>query len=403
MHLNAFIAKRYLFSKKRQSAVNIISLIAIIGMAIGTAALIIVMSVFNGIDSVIKMSEASVTPAVTIYPQNGRFIERDSFLLEKIGEIEGVSHIHSVIQEPIVIKYKGSIRPVIIKGVTELYIQQTELQDKIIGGGAYLTSPEGEDAIIAGYGVAADMELEFRRNNPILLCYPDKNSNSASLSALSMIESRLAGVFSYSQDIDNKVIYADYKVTERLLKCSGRESKIEIFANDSNIEKIKTALKEIIPDNRYCSDKYEENKSFYAMMKSEKLAVFLIMLFIILIASFNIIASISMLMLDKKEDSLIYSSMGFDCIDIKKIFHIQGVGIISIGIILGFLIGCALALIQEHFGIITLGDGNYITSAYPVELHGSDLMIIFATVCIIGYIATTIPVHFLTNKWFKQQ
>lgn len=403
MHLNAFIAKRYLFSKKRQSAVNIISLIAIIGMAIGTAALIIVMSVFNGIDSVIKMSEASVTPAVTIYPQNGRFIERDSFLLEKIGEIEGINHIHSVIQEPIVIKFKGSIRPVVIKGVSPHYIQQTDLQDKIVGGGAYLTSPEGEDAIIAGYGVAADMDLEFRRDNPILLCYPDKNANSASLSALSMIESRLAGVFSYNQEIDNKVIYADYKVAERLLKCGGQESKIEIFANDSDIEQIKAALEEIIPDNRYCSDKYEENKSFYAMMKSEKLAVFLIMLFIILIASFNIIASISMLMLDKKEDSLIYSSMGFACSDIKKIFHIQGVGIISIGIISGFVIGCTLALVQEHFGIITLGDGNYITSAYPVELQGGDLLTIFATVCTIGYIATTIPVHFLTNKWFKQQ
>ena len=127
------------------------------------------------------------------------------------------------------------------------------------------------------------------------------------------------------------------------------------------------------------------------------------MLFIILIASFNIIASISMLMLDKKEDSLIYSSMGFACSDIKKIFHIQGVGIISIGIISGFVIGCTLALVQEHFGIITLGDGNYITSAYPVELQGGDLLTIFATVCTIGYIATTIPVHFLTNKLFKQQ
>ncbi len=403
MHLNAFIARRFLFSKKRQNAVNIISLIAIIGMAIGTAALIIVMSVFNGIDSVIKLSEVSVTPALTIYPKSGRFIERDSVLLEKIGKLEHVSHLHSIIQEPIVIKFKGSIRPVVVKGVTSDYVLKTELRDKIIGGGAYVTSPEGENAIIAGYGVAADMDLEFRKSNPILLCYPDRFANSASMSALSMVESSLAGVFSYNQEIDNRVIYANSDIVAKLLKCEGQESKIEVFANEEHIPQLKAEITKILPENRYCLDKYEENKSFYAMMKSEKLAVFLIMLFIILIASFNIIASISMLMMDKKSDSLIYASIGLDCSNIKKIFHIQGVGIITIGIAAGFIIGCSLALIQEHFGIITLGDGNYITSAYPVDLQSGDLLIIFATVCTIGYIATTIPVHFLTNKWFKQQ
>ena len=155
--------------------------------------------------------------------------------------------------------------------------------------------------------------------------------------------------------------------------------------------------------NRVIKDKFEENSSFYAMMRSEKLAIFLIMLFVILIASFNIIASISMLMLDKKEDSLTYQSIGLNSSSIRKIFHIQGLHVIIIGIVSGLILGCGVCLIQEHFGIIKLGDGNYVTSAYPVDLQTKDIIIILVTVCVIGYTAISIPIHYLTNKWFTKQ
>lgn len=403
MHLNAFIAKRYLFSKKRQNAVNIISLIAIIGMAIGTAALIIVMSVFNGIDAVIKSSEAPLTPAITIYPGSGKFIDSDSLLLDKLSKLPNVQHAHSVIQESAVMKFKGEIRPVTLKGVTTSYIENCNLANKLVAGGAYFESPEGKKSIIAGYGVAADLSLEFRKDNPILLYYPNKNSTSLSLSSLSTIDCTLAGVFSFSQVQDDNVVFANIEDVQKLLKVQGKETKIELFANEESIEDLKKQITQIIGSDRIIKDKFEENSSFYAMMQSEKLAIFLIMLFVILIASFNIIASISMLMLDKKEDSLTYQSIGLDSSSIKKIFHIQGLYVIVIGIVSGLILGCGISLIQEHFGLIKLGDGNYVTSAYPVDLQTKDIIIILAAVCVIGYTATSIPIHYLTKKWFTRQ
>ncbi|MBP3420503.1 MAG: ABC transporter permease [Marinifilaceae bacterium] len=403
MHLNLFIAKRYLLSKKRQNAVNIISLIAIIGIAIGCAALIIVMSVFNGIDMVIKLSEAPHTPAVVIYPAEGKFIKSDSAFLNAIQEIDGVEHAHIVIQESTVAKFKDQMRPVILKGVDEDYILQTEIEGTIVGGGAKLQTPEGVPAIIAGYGVASELQLEFRKSTPILLYYPNRNSNSISPSALSTIEVQLAGVFAFNQEENNSQIYIDIESARKLLKSEGEETKIEIFAKEERIEEIKKSLAEITPENRVIRDKFEENSSFYSMIRGEKVATFMIMLFIMLIASFNIVASISMLMLDKRDDTLTYNAMGLTVKVLRAIFNLQGVGIIVTGMGIGFILGCMISYIQENFGIIKLGGGNYLTDAYPIDLQGIDLLIIFATISIIGAIAVTLPVRYLTNKWFKQQ
>ena len=403
MHLNLFMAKRYLFSKKRQNAVNIISIIAIIGMAIGTAALIVVMSVFNGIDSLIKESESSLTPAISIYPAQGKFTEQDSTLVKKISEIDGVLHVHSVIEESAVAKFKNRIQPITLKGVTEEYIEKTQLEDKIVGGGIRLTSTEGRPCIIAGYGVASNMELEFRKNTPILLYYPNKNSSSTSINALSTIECELAGVFSFNQEQDERVVFADIKSVSRLLKAENQETKIEVFASDSDIEPIKSRIIETVPNNRIVVDKFQERKAFYAMMQGEKMAIFFIMLFIILIASFNIVASISMLILDKRSDATAFYAIGFTEKSIKRIFNLQGIGIVAIGIIAGTIAGSALCLVQEHYGIVTLGDGNYVTNAYPVDFYASDLLLILISVISIGALATTIPANFLIKKLFKQQ
>ena len=324
----------------------------------------------------------------------------DTAFIESVSAIPGVTACFPVIQETAMAKFRGEMRPVTIKGVSENYIKATLLDEKIIGGTAVFSDTSSHPLLIAGYGVATALHLEFRHDTPILLYYPNRKSRTASLSSLITIESGLAGVFSYGQEQDNEIIYADINTARTLIGAGNAVSKAEIFVDsEKKIGKVKEAVSTIAGEEFRVIDKFEENSSFYTMMKIEKLLVFLIMLFILLIASFNIVASISMLLIDKKENLFIYRSMGMTRKDLIRIFETEGWFIVAAGAVSGLLTGCIICLIQEKFGIITLGNGNYIVGAYPVKLLAADIAAVLATVMAIGYATTTLPVRYLIKKW----
>ena len=214
---------------------------------------------------------------------------------------------------------------------------------------------------------------------------------------------RPAAYFSSQQDIDAQYLITDIQLARTLFNAGNRLSKVEIRLSDpSRLKAVKEALVQKLPDSYNVKDKYQLNQAFYAMMKSEKLAVFLILLFILLIASFNIVGSISMLILDKKEDLATYKAMGMTDKKLITIFKTEGNLITLTGTLLGLIIGTAICLIQEKFGLITLGDGSYIVNAYPVKLVVGDLIIIIAVVLFIGYIASYFPVRYLIRKLCTQ-
>lgn len=401
MNLSIFIARRYLFSKKKQNAINIISIISMVGVMIGTTALIVVLSVFNGIDTLLTTVTDSFTPDVTISPVQGKFIATDSVLLEQLKETPGIASFDAVVEENSLVKFGDKLVPVVVKGVDEAYARHVGIEPTIVSG-KYALQEGDKPTVVLGYGIAAALRTRLGVQNPVTFYYPDKTASSASMSALNSQRIYPIGIFSAQQDIDGKYVITGIETARTLFGVPGEISKIEIkLQNPNNLESFKTALASQIGSEYKVLDKYDLNRSFYAMMKSEKLAVFLILLFILLIASFNIVGSVSMLIIDKKEDIGIYQALGMTKEKIISIFKLEGNLITGVGALIGLIIGTALCLLQEYYGFITLGNGSYIISAYPVKVVTSDILIIMVTVIAIGFIASHFPVKFLVNKIVK--
>ena len=400
MRLPFFIARRYLFSKKKQNAINIISAISVAGVMIGTTALVVILSVFNGMDLLLQKTTDSFTPDVVIFPTTGKFVAFDSTIYTTLDRQPDIAYYDKVIEEKSLAKYGNKQTPVILKGVEAEYADHTHFADNIVQGDFQLKAGEGYKGVV-GYTIAATLGIGVNSLTPLTFYYPDKNKgmNAAALNTENLYP---AALYVSQKDIESQYILTDIDFARQLFGTGDKISKIEVKLKDADlIPKVKEQLKKEIGTDYQIKDKFELNKAFYAMMKSEKLAVFMILLFILFIASFNIIGSISMLILDKKDDLSTYKAMGMTTRHIITVFKTEGNLITFIGAILGLLIGTAICLIQEKFGLITLGDGSYIINAYPVKLVFSDILVIMITVLVIGYVASYFPVKYLVNKLTK--
>lgn len=397
MQLPFFIAQRYLFSKKKQNAINIISAISMVGVTVGTTALIVILSVFNGIDLLLQKSTDSFTPDIVISPVSGKFIRFDSTIYQKLENIPAISFYNNVIEEKALLKYGDKLAPVTVKGVEADYARNTHFEDNIVQGDFKITAGDGNKAVV-GYGIAAELGMGLNFLTPMIFYYPDKKAVS-NLSALNTEYAYPSAFFSSQQEIESQYVLTDLTFASKLFGTGNEISKIEIkLTAPELIPEVKKLLQETTGTSLRIEDKFELNKAFYAMMKSEKLAVFLILLFILLIASFNIIGSISMLILDKKEDLNTYKAIGMTVPNIISIFKTEGNLITLSGALIGLILGVTICLLQEKFGFITLGDGSYIISAYPVKIVISDILFILFTVILIGYIASYFPVKYLVKK-----
>lgn len=398
MRLPFFIALRYLFSKKKQNAINIISIISVVGVSVGTTALIVILSVFNGIDLFLQQTMDSLTPDLVVSPASGKFASFDSAIYQFVGNNPDVAYYNSVVEEKALVKYGEKLSPVIVKGVTENFAANTHFENNIVQGD-FILKADGSYKSVVGYGLAAELGIGLNFLTPMIFYYPNKESSSA-MSALNTEYLYPAAFFSSQQEIDGQYILTDIGFAQQLFGIDQKISKIEIKLKDpAKTDRVKEKLSSITGTDYKTQDKYELNRSYYAMMKSEKLAVFMILLFILLIASFNIIGSISMLILDKKEDLSIYKALGMPQKNIISIFKTEGQLITLSGATIGLVIGTAICLLQEKYGIITLGDsGSYIINAYPVKLIFSDIAMIMITVIAIGYAASYFPVKYLVKR-----
>ncbi|MEG2229046.1 MAG: FtsX-like permease family protein [Odoribacter sp.] len=397
MHLSLFIAQRYLFSKKKQNAINIISAISIIGVTIGTTALIVILSIFNGIDLILQKSTDSFTPDIVISPISGKFTNFDSTIYRFFRQHPTIAYHNNIIEEKALVKYGDKLSPVTVKGVESDYAENTHFTENIVEGEFQLKSGDHYKSVV-GYGVAAELGIGLNFLTPLIFYYPDKES-ATSVPSLHTEYLYPSAFFSSQQEIDGQYVLTDLAFAQQLFGVDDKISKIEIkLIHESFIPEIKKELKAQNGEKYRIEDKFELNKAFYAMMKSEKLAVFLILLFILLIASFNIIGSISMLILDKKEDLSIYKAMGMTNKNLISIFKTEGNLITLAGATFGLILGTVICLLQEKYGFITLGDGSYIISAYPVKIVINDILLIIATVLLIGYTASYFPVKYLVNK-----
>ncbi len=406
MNLPFFIAKRYLISKKKQNIINIISAISVTGIIVGTMALIIVLSVFNGFNSLITTFFSDFDPDLKITPAEGKMFNPAQFNFEKLKNNADIIHYSEVIEEVALLKYGSQIYPATIKGVPDNYIQYTNI-DSLIVVGSYTLKRDGINYAVVGQGVAYNLGVRLSLADHIMIYVP-KKGKQVSLNPAHAINHNYifpAGIFSVLEEIDSKYILVSFDYAAELFESKQLVSSVELgILPSANAKSVQKNIENILGNEFIVKNKYQQHDLIYKTMQSEKWAAYLILVFILVIASFNILGSLSMLIIDKKEDILIFRSMGATSKIIRQIFLFEGWLISFLGAVIGSVVGVLVCWLQIKFEIITLpGNGSFVISAYPVEIIFSDIILVLSVVLLIGFIVSWYPVKFISQKYLLQQ
>ncbi len=372
MKLPLFIAQRYLVSKKKQNIINIISAISVGGIIVGTMALVIVLSVFNGFKGLISNFYSNFDPDMKITAVKGKMFNPADYDFEKIKSLPDVANYAEVLEEVALLKYGDQVYPAIVKGVPANYASYTNI-DTLITDGSFMLEYQGIDYAVVGQGVAYNLGIKPELLDHIMIYVPKKGKVTSLNPARAINHNYVfpAGVFSLLEEIDSKYIIVSFKYAADLFESENNISSVELGLNhSSNAKKIQKEIQAILGDGFSVKNKYQQHDLIYKTMESEKWAAYLILVFILIIASFNILGSLSMLIIDKKEDIYIFKSMGATSKTIRRIFLYEGWLISIVGAVIGSLLGIFVCWIQIKFGIITLpGTGTFVVSAYPVQCN----------------------------------
>lgn len=406
MNLPLFIAKRYLVSKKKQNIINIISAISVGGIIVGTMALVIVLSVFNGFSILIDTFFSSFDPDLKITAVEGKMFAPKEHEFEKIKNLPGVAHYAEIIEEVALLKYGTQIYPAIVKGVPENYTKYTSI-DSLIIDGKFMLEKEGINFAVVGQGVAYNLGIRPEFTDHIMVYVPKKGKQVSINPARAINHNYIfpSGVFAVLEEIDSKYIIVSHQFASELFESGAQVSTVEIGLNsETNTKKIQKEIEKILGSSFHVKNKYQQHDLIYRTMQSEKWAAYLILVFILVIASFNILGSLSMLIIDKKDDILIFRSMGASNKTIGQIFLFEGWLISIVGAVIGTLLGLLLCWLQITFEIIPLpNNGSFLITAYPVQIVFTDIIFIFTVVLLIGFFASWYPIKFISQKYFTNQ
>ena len=413
------IAWRYLFAKKSHNVINIISTISAIGIALGCMVLVVILSVYNGFDNLIKSLYNSYSPNYIIEAAKGKSFTADEALIGKIREQESTLAIAPLVQDNIFCTYNGSQSVATLCGVDSLFLQRSRLADYIVDGSFSTGLGEINGAIVSSK-LAITLGIRCRFTTPLMLYYPrmrrnptaasTKASTAASTAAaaygaaagnmqelLSILKAHPSGTIQLEKSFDNGLVYIGIERARQLLQFKENEvSALYLYGpagrEEAPSNSLTKRLREALGEEFVVKDRYMQNSTMYKMMRSEKIAVYLILLFVIIIVSFNIFGSISLLIIDKRGDIEILRSMGAREPLIKRVFMLQGFLISALGTLIGTALGVGLSLLQYHFEIIKL-PGNFIIDHYPVEIVPQDLLYIVAGVLAAGYLISRLPLR----------
>ena len=396
MNLPLRFAVRYLFARKSHNVINIISAISSAGIAVGTAALIIIMSVYNGFDGLVRDSLGNVEPDILITPAEGKVFVPDSPAFDWAYGQDEVMNMCSVLEENVFLNYDGRSGIVKAKGVDKVYEEESPLREHLKEGHFNLHKGEVPLAVI-GAVTAASMDISPRFVAPIEMYFPARDRNISLSNPAASVESirmRPSGVFNVNQSTSSDLIILPLEEMRKLLGYEKEVSGIEIRLHDTGkkaIRKARAELEERLGPDFRVLDRVRQNPSLYKMMRYEKAAVFLILIFVIIIIAFNIFGSLTMLIIEKKEDIETFRSLGAEDRLVNRIFTLEGWLISLLGLAAGLVVGTAVALIQQHFGIVKI-PGSFMVEAYPVILKVQDIGLTVLCVAAIGYIMAVIPV-----------
>ena len=398
MHLSLFIARRYLFAKKSHNVINIISAISAVGMAIGTAALIIILSIYNGFDELVKSTLSNVEPDILITPAKGKVFIPEGEAFDLIRKNPLIDEYDLILQENVFVDYDGHQGIAKAKGVDSAFEAESPLAEHITNGEFSLHKGQLPQMVVgAGLAYKMGMNPAFLASAELYFPIRDRNFSLANPAAsIETVRMRPSGIFSVNQQIDDDLMIVPIEEMRKLLGYEEEVSGVEIrLAEGSTAKDIRSAIKhiqkELGPEFKVL-DRFRQNPSLYKMMRYEKAAIFLILIFVIIIIALNIFGSITMLIIEKKDDIETYRSLGATDQMLRRTFTLEGWLISLLGLAAGLVIGIGFSLAQQHFGFIKM-PGSFLVNAYPVILQWQDVLATIAGVALIGYIIALLPVR----------
>jgi lipoprotein-releasing system permease protein len=403
VRLSVYIAKRYLFAKKSRNAINIISAVSVAGVSVGTMALIIILSVFNGLEKMVSAIFNTFDPDLKITVVDGKTFDADTTQLKQLSEINGVACYSLTLEENALFKYGE--RQIIgsIKGVDENYSMVSGI-DSAMFEGKFTLSDKVRPYAIPGAGVAQSLGLRINFIQPLFIWMPKRNGSVNLEDPFNKKYIFPSGIFQIEKEYDSKYVYIPLSLAQEITESENRVSSVEIrFSTNADPPAVQKKIKKLFGSSYNVQNRYEQQEIFYKVMKSERLAIFLILTLILIIASFNIIGSLTMLIIEKERDVEILKSLGADNDLIKKIFIFEGWLISILGAVSGLVLGFVVCWIQQRYGIVRLQSDSLLMDSYPVVLKLKDFIVVPAVVLLIGYWAAWYPVRFLTKKYLRKE
>lgn len=400
MNFPFFIARRYVFSKKSTNAINVISAISVVGVAVGTMALVIVLSVFNGFHDLVASFFTNFDPQIELVPTQGKTAPADDPLLDKIRKMPQVSVHTDVLEDQGLAVYGDRQQMVTVMGVDNNFTQLTNISDILYGDGEFTLQAANLFYAIPGIRLAQDMGLGARFDGYLKLYAPVRRGQITDLEDPSdgfVVDSLISPgvVFAVNQaKYDRDHIICSIGFARRLFDQDGMLSSLQIrLKPGSDLAAVKKQMREIVGSKYRVLDRFEQQSDTFNIMQIEKVLAYVFLTFILMVACFNIISSLSMLIIDKKADAATLRNLGATDRQIRSIFLFEGRIISAIGAVVGILLGLLLCWLQQEFGLVHMGDsaGSFVVNAYPVSVHYDDVAIVFVTVLLIGWGAAWIP------------
>jgi lipoprotein-releasing system permease protein len=403
MHTYLFIAKRYLFSKKKKNFINIISIISVIGVAVGTMALVIVMSVFNGLQEFTMDLYSAHNPEIRITPAQGKTFEINDSLLNVIRQVKGVKALTEIMEDNALLRYGENQLAVNVKGVSDNFLEQYQIQDNQLISGELIVKKEGTAYALIGAQVQTQLGVSLQDDMKPMICWYPRKQKKISLDPNNAFTRKAilpSGILSIDQYFDKSNIIVPIEFADELMSYGNKRTSLEIKTTDYKlVSSIQSELKNRLPIQFIIKNREEQQANIIKAVRIERLFVFIAFASILGIASFNIFFSLAMLAIEKQKDIAILFSMGASKKFIKRIFLAEGGLIAFIGTLIGLILGLLVCFTQQELGFIPLSPSQ----PYPIKIILTDLIYIAITIVVITYIASFVPAKNATNLNISEQ
>ena len=413
MNFPFYIARRYLFSKKSHHAINVISGVSVCGVALATLAMVCTLSVFNGFQDLVATMFTAFDPEIKITAANGKVFDSQDERIQLLRDLPEIEVFSESLEDNAMVQYKGRQAMVVIKGIEDNFNQLTAIDSILYGRGEWILRDEVVDYAVPGIELVSVLGTGIRFLDPLEVYAPKRGAKinvanpSTSFESSYLHSSGL--VFAVNQQkYDASYILTSLSFARDLFQYDTEVSSIEFrIAADADVKEVKKDIKRLLGNDFLVQDRYEQQADTYRIMEVEKLISYVFLSFILLIACFNVIGSLSMLIIDKRNDVVTLRNLGADDQLVSRVFLFEGYMITFFGALIGVGLGLILCFIQQEFGIIPLGSGDsagaFVVDAYPVSVYAIDVILVLITVLVTGFLSVFIPVRYLTRRLLIQK